>query len=217
MKQEHYNNILSFLSTRESSTVSFTSAWKGYEIESKDADNKIVKEMAQWFYDEFIHTLIDLGIDAEEMIFKFYIADNTLMLDGTFIFKNENWSREDIYHFSDLIGDPIVNLISENLNSNAGSINEEEIELNFNYSSQDSILKELRINYQNDEIVLTELQSKNISAYLLYIIEKWDASENRATQLSNIFRQVHVEYNTISVETHGNASFQITTDSICLI
>jgi hypothetical protein len=151
------------------------------------------------------------------MIFKFYIANNALLLDGTFIFENGNWSSGDIYHFSDLIGDPIINLISENLNSNAGSINEEEIELNFYYSSQDSILKELRINYQNDEIVLTELQSKNISAYLLNIIEKWDVSENRATQLSNIFWQVYAEYNTISVETHGNASFNITPDSICLI
>ncbi len=217
MKQKLYNNILSFLSTRESFTVSFSSAWKGYETTSNDTDNEMVENIQEWFYNEFIDSLIQLGIDSEKMIFKFYIANNALLLDGTFIFKNGNWSSGDKYHFSDLIGEPIINLISENLNSNSGSINEEEIELNFYYSSQDSILKELKIYYQNDEIVLTELQSKNVSAYLLNIIEKWDVSENRANQLSNIFRQVYAEYNTISVETHGNASFQITTDSICLI
>lgn len=217
MKNNCYNNLLSQLTNQLCVEITFTSAWKGYEVESKNADHQTESEISEWLYEELIHTLVDLGMDSEKMIFKFYKDNDLLLLDGTFIFRNENWSREDIYQFSDLIGDPIINLIWENCKLDKESIDLEEVELNFNYSSQDPDLKGLNINYQNNEIILTESQANHISAFILNIIGKWDASENRTANLSNVFTEIYSEYKTISVETHGNASFRITPDSICLI
>lgn len=66
-------------------------------------------------------------------------------------------------------------------------------------------------------IVLTEPQANHISAFIFNIIEKWDVSENRTVKLSNVFTEIYAEYKTVSAETHGNATFKITADSICLI
>lgn len=217
MNEALYKNILTLLTNQTSSEISFTSVWKGYEIESKEMDNDLVKEIGNWFHEAFIHALIDLDLASEKLSLKFYTANKALNLDVKFIFKNENWSREDIYQFFDLIGDPIINLISENCKLDKESIDLEEIELDFYYSSQDSILKGLNINYQNDEIVLTESQANHISAFILNIIEKWDASENRTANLNNVYTEIYAWHNSISLETHGNASFRITPDSICLI
>lgn len=205
------------MADHDSFEISFTSVWKGYEIESKELDNNLVKEFGKWFHEEFIHALIDLDLTSEKLNLKFYTANNDLYLDVTFIFRNENWSREAIYQFSELIGDPIIKLISENCKLDEESIDLEEVELNFNYSSQDPFLKGLNINYQNNEIILTESQAIHISAFILNIIGKWDVSENRTVKLSNVFTEIYSEYKTISAEAHGNATFKITPDSICLI
>jgi hypothetical protein len=217
MTEALYKNIFTLLTNQTSSEISFTSAWKGYEIDSTEMDNDLVKEIGNWFHESFIHALIDLDLASEKLNLKFFTANKVLYLDVKFIFRNENWSREDIYQFSNLIGDPIIKLISENCKLDKESIDCEEIEINFYYSSQDSILNGLNINYQNEVIVLTEPQANQISAFILNIIEKWDVSENRTVKLSNVFTEIYSEYKTISAETHGNATFKITTDSICLI
>jgi hypothetical protein len=217
MSLTNYENIVSALKNKPSVEISFSSAWKGYEIAPKDLDNEVVKEIAKWFHEEFIHALIESDLTSEKLNLTFYTANGALYLDVTFIFRNENWSCDDFYRFSDLIGDPIINLIWENCKLDKESIDLEEVELNFNYSSDDSVLKGLNINYQNNEIILTESQANHISAFILNIIEKWDVSENRSVKLSNIFTEIYSEYKTISVETHGNATFKISTDSICLI
>ena len=217
MTQNCYNNILSKLTRQPSFEISFTSAWKGYEVESKNADHQTESEISEWLYEELIHTLVDLGMDSEKMIFKFYKDKDLLLLDGTFIFRNDNWTREDFYRFSDLIADPIINLIWESCKLDKESIDLKEIELNFHYSSQHPIFKDLKINYKNIEVEMTNEQLKIISDFLLNIVQNWDASENRTANLNNVYTEIYAWFNSISVETHGNASFRITPDSICLI
>ena len=71
MNQAVHSKILSALTHLVSFEISFTPAWKGFEIRSINADSVLVENIEEWFHEEFIHTLIDLGMDSEKMIFKF--------------------------------------------------------------------------------------------------------------------------------------------------
>lgn len=130
MQKELCNNILSLLTNHDSFEISFTPAWKGYDTRSTDADSEMVENIEEWFYDEFIHTLIDLGMDSEEMIFKFSKVNNELILNGTFVSYGHDYYRDYLYELSDLIGDPIVTTIAAALSIDKESVDLDDIKCN---------------------------------------------------------------------------------------
>ncbi len=217
MKKELYNNILSFLSTRESFTISFTPAWKGYETTSKDTDKEMVENIEEWFHDEFIHTLMDLGMDSEEMILKFSKVNNELILNGTFVSYGHDYYRDYLYKLSDLIGEPIVTTIAGVLSIEKDSVDFDDIEMRFDYSSMDSILSDVHLFYKGNVLTISDHQSKVITSFLLGTLNKWVVGSGGEDKFRDLHTEVSVDENYFKVNTYGNASFKISTDSICLI
>lgn len=217
MQKELYNNILSFLTNHESFEIHFTPGWKGYDINSYDLDSKLEGEISEWFYEEFIHSLIGDGLDSHEMIFRFSMEKNELILNGTFISYGHDDYRDYLYKFSDLLGDAIAMAISDALGITMETVDREEIDLRFDYSSKDSMLKEFSLFYQDEELALSNPQLGNVNSFLLNTISKWNVGCGGMDKLKNVFTEVCAEYKDLTVMTHGNASYKITIDSVCLI
>jgi 2C-methyl-D-erythritol 2,4-cyclodiphosphate synthase len=217
MRQEIYNDIISYLAIRESFEIHFTPGWKGYDINSYDVDSKLEDEISEWFYEEFIHSLIGDGLDSHEMIFKFSMETNELILNGTFISYGHDDYRDYLYKFSDLHGDAIAMAISDALGITTEAVDREKIEMRFDYSSKDSILKELSLFYQDKEVALSNQQLGNVNSFLLNIISKWNVGCGGMDILKNVFTEVCAEYKDLTVKTHGNASYKLSVDSACLI
>jgi hypothetical protein len=91
----------------------FTPGWKGHDIRSEDLNDDLVESISGWFYDEFVHTLLEDGLETEEMLFKFSKDKEDLILKGTFISYGHDYYRDYFFKFSDLIGEPIMKVISE--------------------------------------------------------------------------------------------------------
>ena len=217
MRQEIYNDIILYLAIRESFEISFTPAWKGYETSSTDSDSEMVENIEEWFYDEFIHSLIGDGLDSHEMIFKFSMEMNELILNGTFISYGHDDYRDYLYKFSDLHGDAIAMAISDALGITMKAIDREEIEMRFDYSSKDSMLKEFSLFYQDEELALSNQQLGNVNSFLLNTISKWNVGCGGMDKLKNVYTEVCAEYKDLTVMTHGNAAYNISVDSVCLI
>ena len=217
MQKEIYNNILSFLTNQESFEISFTPAWKGYETRSTDADSDMVENIEEWFYDEFIHTLIDLGMDSEEMIFKFSKVNNELILNGTFVSYGHDYYRDYLYKLSDLIGDPIVTTIAAALSIDKESVDLDDIEMQFDYSSKDSILKDLNLFYQDKILNLSDQQLKVVTSFLSDTLGKWVVGSGGEDKFRDLYTEVSVDEDYFSVKTYGKASFKLSTELICLI
>jgi hypothetical protein len=217
MQNELYNNILSFLTNQDSFAISFTPAWKGYETSSTDADSDIVENIEEWFYDEFIHTLIDLGLDSEEMIFKFSKVNNELILNGTFVSYGHDYYRDYLYELSDLIGDPIVTTIAAALSIEKDSVDLDDVEMQFDYTSEDSKLKDLNLFYQDKVLTLSDQQIKVVTSFLSDTLGKWIVGSGGEDKFRDLYTEVSVDEDYFSVKTYGKASFKLSTESICLI
>jgi hypothetical protein len=217
MRQVVYNNILSFLNNHESFEIHFTPGWKGYETRSNDGDSEMVENIEEWFYDEFIHTLIDLGMDSEEMIFKFSKVNNELIVIGTFISYGHDYYRDHLYTLSDLIGEPIVTTLADALSIVKESLDLDEIEMRFDYSSKDSILKDLNLFYQDKVLTLSDQQIKVVTSFLSDALGKWIVGSGGEEKFRDLHTEVSVDEDYFSVKTYGKASFKLSTESICLI
>ena len=217
MKQEIYNDIISCLAICEPFEISFTPAWKGYETRSSDVESEMVENIEEWFYDEFIHTLIDLGMDSEEMIFKFSKVNNELILNGTFVSYGHDYYRDYLYELSDLIGDPIVTTIAAALSIDKESVDLDDIEMQFDYSSKDSILKDLNLFYQDKVLTLSDQQIKVVTSFLSDTLGKWVVGSGGEDKFRDLYTEVSVDEDYFSVKTYGKASFKLSTESICLI
>ena len=208
---------MSFLTNHDSFEISFTPAWKGYEIRSSNADIVLDENIEEWFHEEFIHTLIDLGMDSEEMIFKYRLVNNELILEGTFVSYGHDYYRDYLYKLSDLIGEPIVTTIAAALPIEKNSVDFDDIEMQFDYSSNDSILKDLNLFYQDKVLTLSDQQIKVVKSFLSDTLGKWIVGSGGEDKFRDLYTEVSVDRDYFSVKTHGKASFKLSTESICLI
>jgi hypothetical protein len=217
MNQKVYSNILSVLTHQASFEIHFTPGWKGYEIRSEDINSDLVESITEWFYDEFIHTLLEDGLDTDEMLFQFSKDKDELILRGTFISYGHDYYRDDLYKFSDLIGEPIVKVISEMEGCALENVNTDDIQVRFEYSSKEPVLKDFILIYQDKERTLSNYQMSDVSIFLLNKLNAWKVGCGGMDKLENVFTVVIAEYFDLSVKTHGNASYKILDDSACLI
>jgi len=217
MKQELYNDIISYLAIHESFEMHFTPGWKGHDIRSEDLNDDLVESISEWFYDEFIHTLLEDGLETEEMLFKFSMDNAELILTGIFSSYGHDYYRDYLYEFSDLIGDPIIKVISEIVGCEFQKVETDDIQLRFEYTSNEPVIKDFSLIYQDEERTLSKDQMSEVSNFLIGLLNNWNVDSGGMDKLENVFTEVFAEYYDLSVKTQGNAAYKISVDSACLI
>jgi hypothetical protein len=138
-------------------------------------------------------------------------------LNGTFVSYGHDYYRDYLYELSDLIGDPIVTTIAAALSIEKDSVDPDDVEMQFDYTSEDSKLKDLNLFYQDKVLTLSDQQIKVVTSFLSDTLGKWIVGSGGEDKFRDLYTEVSVDEDYFSVKTYGKASFKLSTESICLI